>query len=181
MHPPPWTDHHQNNHPQQTPAPAPPRARMMMIIMTMIMFVSYTDYEDHHHYDECILQRWWSLSTIYDAANFVTKGRTDQWIRCVGLVELLKISTSSCGSLLAHYHHLKELLSELTKTSPPQPSQLTCFCWLRHGALIVTVFYPTPRIALSVRPLVTFFTPSGVLDAPGVLDASVRSWGPSSD
>ena len=31
---------------------------------------------------------------------------------------------------------------------------------------------PTPRIALFVRPLVTNFTPSGVLDAPGVLDAS---------
>ena len=31
---------------------------------------------------------------------------------------------------------------------------------------------PTPRIALFIRPLVTFFTPSGVLDAPGVLDAA---------
>ena len=35
--------------------------------------------------------------------------------------------------------------------------------------------YPTPRIALFVRPLVTKFQPSGVLDAPGVLDAA---WAP---
>ena len=44
------------------------------------------------------------------------------------------------------------------------------------GALIVTVVYLTPRIALFVgslvRPLVTKFQPPGVLDASGVLDAA---------
>ena len=46
----------------------------MMMIVIMMMIASYTNDDDSHHDDACIVHS----STIYDAANFVPDGRTDE-------------------------------------------------------------------------------------------------------
>ena len=46
----------------------------MMMIVIMMMIASYTNDDDSHHDDDCIVHS----STMYDAANFVPDGRTDE-------------------------------------------------------------------------------------------------------
>ena len=46
----------------------------MMMIVIMMISASYMDDDDRHHDDDCIVHS----STIYDAANFVPDGRTDE-------------------------------------------------------------------------------------------------------
>ena len=57
-----------------------------MMIMMIMMTASYTD-DDNHEHDDCIIRGWWWSSvrvhrtlTIYNAANFVTDGRTNKAI-----------------------------------------------------------------------------------------------------